>query len=103
MRELENKIARIVAVSGGEEIGLESLERTRIGSAETSPDMQASTNASLSLREQVACYERRMIVRALQAVDGKQSRAARLLGLSRSTLIGRLKKYELADRLRWDT
>jgi transcriptional regulator with GAF, ATPase, and Fis domain len=98
VRELENTIARMIAVCGSEEIDLELLKRTRLGSVNTSPDKPASRIAP-SLRDQVAAYERRIIARTLAAAAGNRSRAAKLLGLSRTALFDRLKKYELATGL----
>jgi transcriptional regulator with GAF, ATPase, and Fis domain len=98
VRELENTIARVVALSGGGEIDVELLQRTRPGPADASPDKPASSGR-LSLRDQVAAYERRVIARTLAAAAGNRTRAARLLGLSRTALFDRLKKYELATGL----
>jgi two-component system, NtrC family, response regulator AtoC len=98
VRELENTIARVVALSGGGEIDVELLQRTRPGPANASPETPASKN-KVSLRDQVAAYERRVISRALAAAAGNRTRAARLLGLSRTALFDRLKKYELATGL----
>jgi transcriptional regulator with GAF, ATPase, and Fis domain len=98
VRELENTIARVVALSGGGEIDVELLQRTRPGPANASPEKPASKN-KVSLRDQVAAYERRVIARALAAAAGNRTRAARLLGLSRTALFDRLKKYELATGL----
>jgi two-component system response regulator AtoC len=95
VRELENTIARMVAVCGSGELDLELLERTRLGSVKTSPDKPAS-RMTRSLRDQLAAYERRIIARTLAAAAGNRSRAAKLLGLSRTALFDRLKKYELA-------
>jgi DNA-binding NtrC family response regulator len=52
-----------------------------------------------SLRDQLAAYERRIIARTLAAAAGNRSRTAKLLGLSRTALFDRLKKYELATGL----
>jgi two-component system response regulator AtoC len=98
VRELDNTIARVVALSGGGEIDVELLQRTRLGSADASPEKQLSKN-KLSLRHQVAAYERRVIARTLAAAAGNRTRAARVLGLSRTALFERLKKYELATGL----
>jgi transcriptional regulator of acetoin/glycerol metabolism len=47
-----------------------------------------------------ACVsERERIVEVLAACGGNQGRAAKLLGLSRNTLIARLKKYDVARPL----
>jgi DNA-binding NtrC family response regulator len=50
----------------------------------------------LSLRDQLAAYERRIIARAMTAAMGNRSRAAELLGLSRTSLFERLRKYKVA-------
>jgi two-component system response regulator AtoC len=98
VRELENTIARMIAVCGSGEIDLELLKRTRLGSVDASPDKPASRIAP-SLRDQLAAYERRIIARTLAAAAGNRSRAAKVLGLSRTALFDRLKKYELATGL----
>jgi len=98
VRELENTIARVIALSGGGEIDVELLQRTRPGPASASPEKPASRNEP-SLRDQVAAYERRVIARTLAAAAGNRTRAARLLGLSRTALFDRLKKYALATGL----
>jgi len=48
------------------------------------------------LREQLEALERSVIARTLASVAGNQSEAARRLGLSRGSLIDRLKKYGFA-------
>jgi len=98
VRELENTIARVIALSGGGEIDVELLQRTRPGPPNASPEKPASRNEP-SLRDQVAAYERRVIARTLAAAAGNRTRAARLLGLSRTALFDRLKKYALATGL----
>jgi transcriptional regulator with GAF, ATPase, and Fis domain len=98
VRELENTIARVVALSGGGEIDVELLQRTRPGTVNASPETPGSRN-KLSLRDQLAAYERRIITRTLVATAGNRSRAAKLLGLSRTALFDRLKKYDLATGL----
>jgi two-component system response regulator AtoC len=94
VRELENTIARVVAVSDGGEIDVEALERTRPGSA--SAPAPAETAERPSLGDQLAAYERRIIARTLVAAAGNRSQTAKLLGISRTTLFDRLKKYDLA-------
>ena len=87
VRQLENAVARIVALSNGGEIGLEAFAATSAGCAEVRPE------GTLGLREHVEVVERALIGRAMTAVGGNQSEAARRLGLSRGSLIERLKKY----------
>ena len=95
VRQLENAVARMVALNGGSgEIAVEAFT----GAASSAPDpaVDVSVGGTLSLREQVDALERSIIARTLAAVSGNQSEAARQLGLSRSSLIDRLKKYGFA-------
>ena len=94
VRQLENTIARMVALGGGGEIGLDAFAGATLRAAE--PGAEAPPDGTLSLREQVEALERSIIVRTLASVSGNQSEAARRLGLSRGSFIDRLKKYALA-------
>ena len=49
-----------------------------------------------SLNEQVDEFERRLIVEALERSDGVKSRAAKLLGIKRTTLVEKMKKKQIA-------
>jgi sigma-54 specific flagellar transcriptional regulator A len=48
------------------------------------------------LRNYLESLEQRLIVRAMRAADGTVAQAARLLGLRRTTLVEKLRKYSLA-------
>jgi transcriptional regulator of acetoin/glycerol metabolism len=48
-----------------------------------------------TFREKIAAYEKALLLEALDASDGNQSEAARRLGLSRPTMIDRLKRLGL--------
>jgi two-component system response regulator AtoC len=95
VRELENTIARMVVISGSREIDLDALKSSLLSFAHGVAERPRSKEP-VSLRDQLAAYERRIIARALTAAMGNQSRAARLLGLSRTSLFERLRKYEMA-------
>jgi two-component system response regulator AtoC len=85
----------MVALNGGNgEISVEAF--TGAGSSAPDPAVDVPVGGTLSLREQVDALERSIIARTLAAVSGNQSEAARQLGLSRSSLIDRLKKYGFA-------
>jgi sigma-54 specific flagellar transcriptional regulator A len=49
------------------------------------------------LRNYLETLEQRLIVRALEEADGTVARAARLLGLRRTTLVEKLRKYSLTS------
>jgi len=94
VRELENAVARMVALSVGGEIGPEAFDGAAAVAAGGAGGDQAP-GASPSLRDQLDAFERGLIARTLTATGGNQSEAARRLGLSRSALIDRLRKYGL--------
>jgi two-component system response regulator AtoC len=100
VRQLENAVARMVAMSGGGEIGPESFVDT--ASAVSNPprsDADPATgppDGSLSLRKQLDALERSVIARTMTTVRGNQSEAARRLGISRNTLTERLRRFAIA-------
>jgi DNA-binding NtrC family response regulator len=106
VRQLENTVARLIALAPpGAEVGLAAWEDHAGAGAPTpaaAPPPAAAgeepppPDGALSLREHLDAVERGLIVRTLAAAGGNQSEAARRLGLSRSALIDRLKKYRLA-------
>jgi two-component system response regulator AtoC len=99
VRQLENTVARLVAMSSTPQIDVEALLD---GASPAEPPPSSTEGApapepieGLSLREQVEAFERGLISRALEASHGNQSEAARKLGTSRVTLIDKIKKYRL--------
>jgi transcriptional regulator with GAF, ATPase, and Fis domain len=94
VRELENAIARMLALAGDTaEIGVDALGRAGGSSLEVRAD--APADSAVGLREQVDGVERAILVRAMDATLGNQSEAARLLRVSRTTLIEKLRKHGL--------
>jgi sigma-54 specific flagellar transcriptional regulator A len=55
-----------------------------------------SSRSSFDLRNYLESLEQRLIVRAMRAAGGTVAQAARLLGLRRTTLVEKLRKYSLA-------
>ncbi|APR77734.1 Nitrogen regulation protein NtrX [Minicystis rosea] len=94
VRQLENAVARMVALTASPEIGPEAF-----GDApprpDAEPDADSVVDGALSLREYVDAVERNLVVKALAVTSGNQTEAARRLGLSRTALIDRLKKFDL--------
>jgi DNA-binding NtrC family response regulator len=89
VRQLENAVARMVAMSSGGDIGAAAF-------AAASAQEPVSEGA-LTWKEQLDAFDRGLIAQALDAADGNQSEAARRLGMSRSALVDRLKKYGLSS------
>jgi DNA-binding NtrC family response regulator len=90
VRELENAILTMIALSDGGTLGTEALDL--VG---TAPSPTASAAGGGSLRKRLDALERTLIAEALDAAGGNQSEAARRLELSRPTLIARAKRFGL--------
>jgi len=102
VRQLENAIARMVAMATGNEIGPEALAGVQATEGTARPHAEPASEASpaadhgLTLREQIEALERSVIARMMTSVRGNQSEAARQLGISRNTLVERLSRYGIA-------
>ncbi|MHB0886221.1 MAG: sigma-54-dependent transcriptional regulator [Bacillota bacterium] len=97
VRELQNAVERALVVGGGEAVGLDDLPPEVIGAPGTAQkpsgrfELPDIPDEGLSLED----VERELLRRALAKAGGNQTRAARLLGVSRQTLIYRMQKYGL--------
>ena len=121
VRQLENTVARLAALSSSEFVSLADHLELLNGDDASHGKTPSSDSASLpalrddgdvddasaydsypvsgpSLREQVEAFERGLIARVLDSCANNQSEAARRLGVSRVTLIDKLKKYSLGSR-----
>lgn len=118
VRELENLLERMIILSEGEVLTLEDLplhlrEQGRICRPReiSSSDIleersfftkkfielpELDENSVISLQELLREVEVYYLLRALEISKGVKSKAARLLGLNRTTFIEKLKKYNLA-------
>jgi two-component system response regulator AtoC len=103
VRELRNVLERAVVLSEGGDIEVEHLQvgaepEARLGSAlpPARPEpLVAKPPPSLDLPSEIDALERRRIVDALECAAGNQTKAAKLLGISRRTLLARLDAYGL--------
>ncbi len=92
VRQLENTIARCIALATTKIVGLEALQVPH-----DAPDSGegAMPNAGPSFREQVEAFERNLIAHTMRTSGGNQSETARRLQINRATLYDKLKKYGL--------
>ncbi len=105
VRELENIIERLCILASGRKVELSDLpERFRsLPALKTDnhiPEIQVQEDIELTpkgidLNRVLDDIETRLITQALEITGGNKTRAARLLGLNRTTLIEKLKKKGL--------
>lgn len=93
VRELEHIIQRALVLGRGEQLTLSDLPAEVRGAAPAATD-SAFTG---SLSEQLDQYERQAIVGVLSSCGWNQSRTAKKLGINRTTLIAKMKKYDLRE------
>ena len=89
VRELENEIERMLILCESEQPISVSMLSERLQAPQNS-----FTESSGLLKEQVAQLEQRLILESLKEHGGNKSRAAQALGITRQTIIAKLKQFE---------
>jgi DNA-binding NtrC family response regulator len=85
VRELENSIQRAVALGSGPRLDLKDLPSTLVYRTES----RTSARDTAKLQE----LERKAITEALEASGGDRARAAKILGIGKTTIYRKLKEY----------
>lgn len=95
VRELKNVIERAVVLCRGQEIGPEDLLLTKLATAgdTESPSSLDEKYAPISLDE----VERRHIFNTLNHTGWNKSKTASILGIERSTLDRKIRRYQLEE------
>jgi two-component system response regulator HydG len=93
VRELENAIERAVIMCTGDYIRLEDLPLTLRSPGPEAVIGEVGIKAGLSMRE----MEKQLILKTLEETQGNKSKAARLLGISRRTLLNKLQEYRIGE------
>ena len=112
IRELRNTIMRATALFTGQVIRTEDLHQlidqptattlTSITPSPTDTPDGATTGAAVSVRQNILELEKRMIIDRLGFFGGNQRRAAVALGIPKSTLHDRIKRYNIDARsIKW--
>ncbi len=93
IRELKNVVERAILLAQGVEI---QLEHINLGATSLRPAPPAPPSSrGGALPAELANVERALILDALEKSSGNQKEAAKLLGISRRTLLYRLDMYDL--------
>ncbi|MGC1273490.1 MAG: sigma 54-interacting transcriptional regulator [Planctomycetaceae bacterium] len=101
VRELQNAIERAVILSRGERIDAADLRLSRLGGeiGLAAPAMPMSIGAEFR-ESSLETLERDHILATLEHTDWNKSRAAQILGIERSTLDRKLKRYRVRRPVR---
>lgn len=91
VRELENVLERAWTLGAGTSIALSDLPYRVAGKSAVPTEQHASRNMSL------AGIERMSVLRAIEESGGDKQKAAKLLGISRTTLYRKLNDYKRSD------
>jgi two-component system NtrC family response regulator len=94
IRELENVIERVIILSPGEIIRVSDLPRGFKDNVHNTLHLEGIP-ADAKLYDTLAMIEKAMIKRALKVSDNVQAHAAALLGIGKSGLNQKIKKYNL--------
>jgi two-component system NtrC family response regulator len=93
VRELENTVERMVVLSRGDVLSLDALPDPIAGAAtETDRALLRLPDGGVDFES----LEKDFIQQALRRTQGNRSQAARLLGMTRSTLLYRMQKFDLS-------
>jgi two-component system NtrC family response regulator len=91
VRELENAVERMVVLSRDDVLSLDALPDQIVEATETDHALLTLPDGGVNLES----LERDFIRQALRRTQGNQTQAARLLGMTRSTLLYRIQKFKL--------
>ena len=100
IRELRNAVERLASlnVKGmlvSEYLPEEILRNSKKGKQESAEE--PVVDKTLSLKENLHLYEKKIILQAVKAEKGDKTRAAEILGISRASMYQKLKEYGLKD------
>jgi two-component system response regulator AtoC len=103
VRELRNVMERAVVLARAGTLAAADLElegvraqsKSRPEMRETLPPLPLSMDDAPPLRDELDAMERRRVVEALEKCGNNQSRAAKMLGISRHALIARIERFRL--------
>jgi sigma-54 specific flagellar transcriptional regulator A len=100
VRELQNVVERMSILCPDRPIEREDLPES-IAERRRAPQVPGTfiPHGGIDLREHLGTIEKQLIRSALEQTDGTVAHAARLLKLRRTTLVEKLRKYEIDARL----
>jgi DNA-binding NtrC family response regulator len=96
VRELKNVVERAVVLAQGQSIDIENLMLSKLSTAGDTSDQPLAMPTSFE-PVSLADMERRHILATLNATGWNKSQTANILGIERSTLDRKIRRYELVE------
>lgn len=102
IRQLENVLERAFHYSQSEWIEVEHLPKEFLSTNTFhSNTQQDETKLDLNRKESINQTEKNVIIQALKKSSGNRTKAANLLGISRTTLYQKMRKYRIKEELEY--
>ena len=98
VRELENVVESLLALAGGDTIGVDDLPARLRQSAPSSDLADEVLGGVIPFEEAEKAFETELILKALERCDYVQTRAAEMLGISRRILKYKMDKLGISQR-----
>jgi DNA-binding NtrC family response regulator len=96
VRELANMVERLVVLTGDGVIGIDDLPTKLRGSLPPSlPKRTEVGENGINLQAAVTAFEKKLICQSLEKTNWVKTRAADLLNIKRTTLVEKIKRYDL--------
>jgi transcriptional regulator with PAS, ATPase and Fis domain len=98
VRELQNLIEMLVVIKGGGEIDLGDIPPKMLKRQEMEKMREIKIElpkGMVNFNEAVGNFEKELLLRALEKSGGVKNRAAKLLNLNRTTLVEKLKRFDI--------
>ncbi len=93
VRELKNLIDSALSVIEGSELDVKHLPHEFLGLSCGNRELSGLSDGRLA--DEMVCFEKTVLARAVRLSHGNMSKAAKRLGISRSTLYEKLRKHLL--------
>ena len=97
VRELKNVIDSALSVTEGGDLDVKHLPHEVLGLSCSSGELSGYSNSSLA--DEMGRFEKTILARAVKLAHGNMSKAAKILGISRSTLYEKCRKHRLISVL----
>ena len=96
VRELSNLMERLVVIKGEGEINIDDLpEKMKSSAPKNNFSSLEVTGDGLCLNTAVSEFEKRLIYQSLEKTKWVKNKAAQLLNVKRTTLVEKIKRYDL--------